>query len=305
MKAEATQAPFAEATALRLVPALLADPSVRIGGGILVVIALLGLFAPLLTPVDPSYLDPTTRNELPGAASTVDLADGKTADVTHWFGTDQLGRDLFARVLYGARISLLVGLAVTLIVVATGLFIGLVAGYFRALDGLIMRMMDGLMAIPSILLALALVALWGAGLWTVIIAVAIPEVPRVVRLVRSIVLSVRGEPYVEAAVAMGTPTPLIMTRHILPSTIAPLIVQGTYVCASAILVEAILSFLGVGIPTDIPTWGNIMAEGRLLFRVYPHAILFPGVFLAVTILAVNMMGDGMRDALDPKLQRRL
>jgi peptide/nickel transport system permease protein len=198
-----------------------------------------------------------------------------------------------------------VGLTVAVIAVALGLVIGLVAGYVRWLDGAFMRVMDGLMAIPPILLALALVALWGAGLVTVILAVAIPEVPRVVRLVRSVVLSVREEPYVEAAISVGTPTPLILTRHVLPNTVAPLIVQGTYVCASAILVEAILSFLGVGIPTDIPTWGNIMAEGRLLFRVFPHNILFPGILLALTVLAVNMMGDGMRDTLDPKLARRV
>ena len=288
----------------RIVRALLAHPSVRTGGFILLVIALMGLLAPLLAPVDPTYLDPVSRNKLPGFESTVYLTDGTTREVTHWLGTDQLGRDLLSRVLYGARVSLIVGLSVAVIAVTLGLVTGLVAGYMRWLDGIVMRIMDGLMAIPSILLALALVALWGAGLTTVILAVAIPEVPRVVRLVRSIVLSVREEPYVEAAIAMGTPTPLVMIRHILPNTVAPLIVQGTYVCASAILVEAILSFLGVGIPTDIPTWGNIMAEGRLLFRVYPHAIAFPGILLALTVLAVNMMGDGMRDTLDPKLQKR-
>jgi peptide/nickel transport system permease protein len=168
-----------------------------------------------------------------------------------------------------------------------------------------MRMMDGLMAIPGILLALTLVALWGAGLSTVILAIAVPEIPRVVRLVRSVVLSVREEPYVEAAVALGTPTPLILWRHVLPNTTAPLIVQGTYVAASAILVEAILSFLGVGIPTEVPTWGNIMAEGRMLFRVFPHTIMFPGLFLALTVLAVNILGDGLRDTLDPRLARRL
>jgi len=287
-----------------LVRALWAHPSVRIGGVLLSAIALMGVLAPLLAPVDPAYLDPTVRNELPGATSEVVLDDGTTRTVTHWLGTDQLGRDLFSRVVYGARVSLIVGLTVAALAVGCGLAIGLVAGYLRWLDGVVMRLMDGLMAIPPILLALALVALWGAGLTTVILAVAIPEVPRVVRLVRSIVLSVREEPYVEAAVALGTPTLLVMSRHILPNTVAPLIVQGTYVCASAILVEAILSFLGVGIPTDVPTWGNIMAEGRLLFRVYPHNIAFPGALLALTVLAVNMMGDGMRDTLDPKLQRR-
>jgi peptide/nickel transport system permease protein len=180
--------------------------------------------------------------------------------------------------------------------------IGLVAGYLRWLDTLVMRVMDGLMAIPAILLAIALVSLWGGGLLTVIIAIAIPEIPRVVRLVRAIVLSIREEPYVEAAVAVGTPVPLLLIRHVLPNTIAPMIVQGTYVCASAILLEAILSFLGAGIPPQIPTWGNIMAEGRALFRVFPHNILFPGMFLAATVFAVNMLGDGLRDLLDPRMR---
>ena len=304
MSAARAPAAAAEGGGSALVRALVAHPSVRLGGAILLVIALMAVAAPLIAPVDPAYLDPTVRNELPGAVSEIFFDDGTTQVVTHWFGTDQLGRDVFSRVVYGARVSLIVGLTVAAIAVILGLVVGLVAGYMRWLDGVVMRLMDGLMAIPPILLALALVALWGAGLTTVILAVAIPEVPRVVRLVRSIVLSVREEPYVEAAVALGTSTPLVMVRHILPNTIAPLIVQGTYVCASAILVEAILSFLGVGIPTDIPTWGNIMAEGRLLFRVYPHNIFFPGVFLALTVLAVNMMGDGMRDTLDPKLQKR-
>ncbi|MFW5832825.1 MAG: ABC transporter permease [Pseudomonadota bacterium] len=285
--------------------ALLAHGSVRLGGAILLIIALVGLLAPLLAPLDPAQIDPTMRNKLPGFTAERLLPDGSMATVTHWLGTDQLGRDLLSRVMYGARVSLVVGLTVAVISVALGLGIGLVAGYVRWLDGAFMRVMDGLMAIPPILLALALVALWGAGLVTVILAVAIPEVPRVVRLVRSVVLSVREEPYVEAAISVGTPTPLILTRHVVPNTVAPLIVQGTYVCASAILVEAILSFLGVGIPTDIPTWGNIMAEGRLLFRVFPHNILFPGILLALTVLAVNMMGDGMRDTLDPKLARRV
>ena len=167
-----------------------------------------------------------------------------------------------------------------------------------------MRLMDGLMAIPAILLAIALVSLFRAGLLSVIVAIVVPEIPRVVRLVRSVVLSVREEPYVEAAITVGTPTPLLLVRHVLPNTVAPLIVQGTFICASAILIEAILSFLGIGIPPETPTWGNIMAEGRNLFRVYPHGILFPGVFLALTVLAVNMLGDGLRDTLDPKMAKR-
>jgi peptide/nickel transport system permease protein len=160
------------------------------------------------------------------------------------------------------------------------------------------------MAVPAILLAIALVSLASAGLHTVIIAIVIPEIPRVVRLVRAVVLSLRAEPYIEAAVALGAPTPLLLVRHILPNTLAPLTVQATFVCASAIQGEAILSFLGVGIPPEIPTWGNIMAEGRALFRVFPHNILFPGVFLAATVLAVNLLGDGLRDMLDPRLRQR-
>ena len=199
----------------------------------------------------------------------------------------------------------MVGISVALVALAIGVVAGLVAGYVRWLDAPLMRVMDGLMAIPGILIAIALVALWKASLVTVVVAIAIPEIPRVTRLVRALVLSIREEPFVEAAVALGTPAWKIMLRDILPNTLAPLIVQGTYICASAILVEAILSFLGVGLPTDIPTWGNIMAEGRVQFNDYPHNVFFPGLFLAVTVLAVNMLGDGLRDTLDPRMSRRL
>jgi peptide/nickel transport system permease protein len=282
-----------------------ANPSVLLGGSILLLMLVIALLAPWLGTIDPAFLDPAYRNKLPLETHTIVDQAGNEVEFTHWMGTDTLGRDLYSRVLYGTRVSLIIGFAVAVLSIAIGLVIGLVAGYTRWVDALVMRVMDGLMAIPGILLALALVALWGAGLVTVILAITIPEVPRVVRLVRSIVLSVREEPYVEAAVSVGTPLVKILYRHVLPNTIAPLIVQGTYVAASAILVEAILSFLGVGIPTDIPTWGNIMAEGRILFRVYPHGILFPGIFLALAVLAVNMLGDGLRDSLDPRIARRL
>jgi len=169
----------------------------------------------------------------------------------------------------------------------------------------VMRLMDGLMAIPGILLAIALVAVWGGGLTTVILAIVVPDVPRVVRLVRSVVLSVREEPYVEAAISVGAPTIMLLMRHVLPNTLAPLIVQGTFLCASAMLSEAALSFLGMGIPPEIPSWGNIIAEGRSLFRIHPHNIFYPGLFLALTVLAVNVLGDGLRDTLDPKMSRRL
>ncbi len=194
---------------------------------------------------------------------------------------------------------------IALAALSIGILCGLAAGYLRWLDGPLMRVMDGIMAIPAILIAIALVALWRASLPTVIVAIAIPEIPRVTRLVRSLVLSIREEPYVEAAVSLGTPTGKIMFGHILPNTVAPLIVQGTYIVAFAILVEAILSFLGVGLPPDIPTWGNIMAEGRVQFVAYPHNVFFPGVFLAVTVLAVNTLGDGLRDTLDPKMAKRV
>jgi peptide/nickel transport system permease protein len=284
---------------------LLRHPGVLFGGGVLVAMILVALLAPVLGTLDPAAIDPSDRNLTPGTASTVDLPGGQEVLWVHWMGTDSLGRDVYSRVIYGARVSLIVGVAVAALSVAVGLAIGLVAGYFRWLDAIVMRVMDGLMAIPSILLAIGLVSLWGGGLSTVLIAIAIPEIPRVVRLVRSIVLSVREEPYVEAAIALGTRTPLILIRHVLPNTIAPLIVQGTYVCASAILVEAILSFLGAGIPPETPTWGNIMAEGRVLFQVFPHNILFPGIFLALTVLAVNVLGDGLRDTLDPRLEQRI
>jgi len=272
---------------------------------VLALIVAMGLAAPLFTDFDPTSINPVMRNKTPGAIETLRTDDGKTVEVRHWMGTDSLGRDVASRVVYGARASLLVGLSVALISVCIGLVIGLTAGYVRSLDGVIMRFMDGLMAIPAILLAIAVVSLSSAGLLAVIVAIVIPEVPRVVRLVRAVVLSVREEPYVEAAISLGTPTLPLIVRHILPNTLPPLIVQATYVCASAILIEAILSFLGVGIPSQVPTWGNIMAEGRTLFRVYPHTILYPGIFLALTVLAVNMLGDGLRDSLDPRLQRRL
>jgi peptide/nickel transport system permease protein len=279
--------------------------SVVIGSAVLGCILLVAFGAPLLGTIDPTQIDPTYRNRTPGSERALTRPDGERVTFTYWMGTDSLGRDVYSRVVYGARVSLLVGVSVALISVVFGLAIGVVAGYVRWLDGIVMRIMDGLMAVPAILLAIALVSLASAGLRTVIIAIVIPEIPRVVRLVRSVVLSIREEPYVEAAVALGAPTPALLVRHVVPNTIAPLIVQATYVCASAIVVEAILSFLGVGIPPQTPTWGNIMAEGRALFRVFPHNILFPGVFLALTVLAVNMLGDGLRDMLDPRMRRRL
>jgi peptide/nickel transport system permease protein len=283
---------------------LIHHSGVAFGGVVLVLMLLIALCAPILGTLNPAAINPAQRNLTPGATSEVDLPGGGEVEWVHWMGTDSLGRDVYSRVIYGARVSLVVGITVAVLSIAAGLVIGLVSGYIRWLDGIVMRVMDGLMAIPAILLAIGLVSLWGGGVLTVIIAIGIPEVPRVVRLVRSIVLSVREEPYVEATISVGTRLPLILIRHVLPNTVAPLIVQATYVCASAILVEAILSFLGAGIPPEIPTWGNIMAEGRVLFQVYPHNIFFPGLFLALTVLAVNVLGDGLRDTLDPRMAKR-
>lgn len=278
--------------------------SVRVGGIALLLLVLVALAAPWLGTVDPSLFDPASRDLTPGKTGEITTLEGETLQHRFLMGSDSFGRDIYSRVIYGTRVSLIVGVATAVVALAFGVLLGLVAGFVRWLDGPLMRLMDGLMAIPAILIAIALVAMWRGSLATVIVAIAIPEIPRVTRLVRSLVLTIREEPYVEAAIAMGTPTPLIMWRHILPNTVAPLIVQATFICASGILVEAILSFLGVGLPPDIPTWGNVMAEGRAQFNQYPHNIFFPGLFLAVTVLAVNILGDGLRDTLDPKMAKR-
>jgi len=283
----------------------LRNPNVIFGGVILLIMLAIAILAPFLGTVDPTRIDPAARNKKPGTEITFRLEDGKTAKRTVLMGTDSLGRDVYSRVLYGTRVSLAVGVSVAICAIAIGMVIGLVSGYVRWADGIIMRVMDGLMAIPGILLAIALVSIWRAGLVTVIFAIVVPDVPRVVRLVRSIVLTVREEPYVEGAISVGTPTWTLLFRHILPNTVAPLIVQATFIAAAAILAEAALSFLGIGIPPEIPSWGNIMAEGRTLFRVFPHNILYPGIFLAFTVLAINIMGDGLRDTLDPKMSKKV
>ena len=279
--------------------------SVRIGGAALLLLLAIAIAAPWLGTVDPTLFDAASRDLKPGAAGEIMTLEGDVKRHTFLMGSDSFGRDVYSRVLYGTRVSLVVGIASALLAAAFGVLCGLAAGYLRWLDGPLMRVMDGIMAIPAILIAIAVVALWRASLPSVIIAIAIPEIPRVTRLVRALVLSIREEPYVEAAIALGTPTRKIMFGHILPNTLAPLLVQGTYICAFSILLEAILSFLGVGLPPDIPTWGNIMAEGRVQFVAYPHNVFFPGIFLAVTVLAVNILGDGLRDTLDPKMAKRV
>ena len=266
------------------------NPTIVAGAILLAVVALSAAMAPWIAG-DPMALSPIDRLLPPSVA--------------HWFGTDSLGRDVYARAVFGARISLTVGVSVALASVLLGLAIGLVSGYWNRVDLVVMRIMDGLMAIPAILLAIALVSLNRPSVFVVIVAITIPETPRVVRLVRSVVLGVREMPYIEAAVSGGTRGRKIILRHILPATIPPLIVQGTYISATAILVEAGLSFLGAGVPPDVPTWGNMIAQSRLFVGRAPWTIFAPGTLLALSILAVNLLGDGLRDLLDVRLARRM
>jgi peptide/nickel transport system permease protein len=270
---------------------MLTYPTITIGIAMLLLMLLMAVLAPYLWTVDPTALATHRRTRAPSAAS--------------WFGTDMLGRDIYSRVVYGSRVSLAVGFSVAILASLAGLAIGLVSGFVRWADGLIMRVMDGMMSIPPILLAIALMALTRGSVGNVIMAITLAEIPRVSRLVRSVVLSLREQPYVDAAVAAGTRTPMIILRHILPNTIAPLTVQATYVCASAMIIEAILSFIGAGTPPTIPSWGNIMAEGRALWQVKPFIVFFPAAFLSITVLAVNLLGDGLRDALDPRMAKAM
>ena len=266
-------------------------PTICVGGLLIGIMIFIAIFAPYLGTKDPTALAPAKRTREPSAL--------------YWFGTDMLGRDVYSRVMYGSRVSLIVGFSVALLASVLGTFIGLVSGFIRGLDTVIMRAMDGLMSIPPILLAIALMALTRASVQNVVIAISIAEFPRVSRLIRGVVLSLREQPYVEAAIASGTRVPAIIWKHILPNTLAPLMVQATFICASAMITEATLSFIGAGTPPIIPSWGNIMAEGRALWQVKPYIVFFPAIFLSVTVLAVNLLGDGLRDALDPRLAKRL
>jgi peptide/nickel transport system permease protein len=260
------------------------------GAAIIVLLMLAAIAAPLLVG-DPIALEPLARLKPPTAG--------------HLFGTDQVGRDVLSRTVYGGRASLLIGFSVAAFSTLFGLAIGLLPSIYRFLDPIIMRIMDGLMAIPAVLLAVALVAAAKPSATNVIIALTIVEVPRVVRLVRSLVLSIREQPFVDAAISVGTNEFMLIVRHILPNTMAPLIVQATFICAAAILAEAALTFLGAGTPSETPSWGNMIAEGRLFFLVAPWIILFPGIALSLTVLAINLLGDGLRDMLDPRIARRI
>jgi peptide/nickel transport system permease protein len=290
LSATAADTRLAASPLARAATAIRRNPTIFIGAALLGVLVAVAIAGPWLVG-DPFRQAPINRLRPPSER--------------FWFGTDQFGRDVFSRAIHGARVSLIVGLSVAALASLIGLGVGLLCGYFKRVDGIIMRVMDGIMAIPTILLAIALITLTRPGLGIVIVAIVIPEVPRVVRVVRSVVLSIRSQPYVESAIAGGTRNTKLLVRHILPNTLAPLIVQATYVCASAMLIEAGLSFLGAGVPPEIPSWGNIIAQGRTFFQIAPWSILIPGALLAVTVLAVNMLGDGLRDRLDPRLARRM
>ena len=264
--------------------------TVVIGVAMLIALAGVSVLAPWLVG-DPITFIPIDRLKPPSA--------------DFWFGTDQFGRNIFNRTVHGGRVSLIVGLSVAALSTLLGLTIGLLSGYVRGVDMVIMRVMDGLLAIPHILLAIALMSLTHASIRNVIIAVTIAEVPRVVRLVRSVVLTIREQPYVDAAITVGSGPLKIILRHILPNTLAPLMVQATFICASAIIIESALSFLGAGTPPEIPSWGNTIAEGRSYFQIAPWIIFFPGACLALLILSVNLVGDGLRDMLDPRIARSL
>jgi peptide/nickel transport system permease protein len=287
--AEAPAMPEVPARAVRLGRFMRRHPTIVIGSALLLIFALIAVLAPFVLP-DPKSINPLQRLRPPSA--------------TNWFGTDQLGRSVLSRTLHGTRISLLVGVGVTVVVVFFGMTIGLVAGFVRVVDGIVMRVIDAVMAIPGVLLAVALMALFGSNVQNVIIAIAIPEIPRLARLVRSVVLSVREQPFVAAAITSGARLPRLLLRHVLPNTVAAVLVQATFVFASAMIVEAVLSFLGAGTPPEIPSWGNMMSEGRQTLHRAPWVLAFPGVALAFLVLVVNLLGDALRDALDPRLARR-
>lgn len=274
----------------RLLTFLKGQPTILIGLLLLVALILMAVFAPWMGTLDPTALNPVKRTQ------------GPSADF--WFGTDLLGRDVYSRVVYGARVSLIVGFLVAVFSTLIGTVIGLAAGFTKWVDAIVMRIMDGFMSIPTILLAIALIAVTSPSMKNVIVAITIAEVPRVVRLIRGLVLTLREQPYVEAAMASGASTMRIIVKHIFPNTVAALTVQATYICGVAILAEASLSFIGAGVPPATPSWGNIMAEGRALWQIKPYLIAFPALFLSITILAINMLGDGLRDAIDPRMTRR-
>ena len=265
-----------------------AHPSIMIGGGLVLTVALLALLAGLVSPHDPLASNFRLKLQPPSAE--------------HWFGTDHFGRDILSRVIHGGRLSLQIGLMVVLMTGLFGTVIGGLAGYFRRLDDPIMRLMDAMMAFPAILLALTVSATLGASVMNVVIALSVATTPHTARIVRSSVLVVREMPYVEAARALGAGDLRILWCHVLANSLAPLIVRLTFVFASAILAEAVLSYIGVGPPPPAPSFGNIIANGRDFMVEAPWVTVFPGLAIVVCVLGLNLLGDGLRDLLDPRIK---
>lgn len=276
---------------LKFVGQLFRRRTVAVGVLVLAVFLVIAVLAPWLTPYSPSKLSIVNRLKPPGA--------------TFWFGTDEFGRDVFSRTIYAGRLSLLVGFAVVALSSVIGITLGLLAGFFRRLDTPIARLIDAMMAFPDILLAIALVAALGPSLMTVIVALAIVYAPRLARTVRASTLVIRELPYVEAAQALGISTFHIMTRHVLRNLVSPILVQGTFLFSSAMLAEAGLSFLGLGVSPEIPTWGTMIASGRQYIGQADWMTYFPGFAIILAVLSLQMVGDGLRDMLDPRLQRNL
>jgi len=252
---------------------------------LLSVIFLLAILAPILATQPPLEMKVTNRLKAPSAA--------------HWFGTDEFGRDVYSRVVHGSRISISVGLAVVIISSTFGLILGLYSAYYRQLDNLIMRIVDGLMAFPAVLLAIAIMAALGPKIENVIISISVVYIPTVARTVRSAALVVREQTYIEAIRALGGKPWRIIWRHIAPNCMSPLIVQATFIFAYAVIIEASLSFLGAGTPPPQPSWGNILSDGRTLIRQAWWIMVFPGIAIVMTVLGLNLIGDGLRDLLDP------
>jgi peptide/nickel transport system permease protein len=273
----------------RLSQTIIRHKGIPVGGIVLMAVVVVALASPLLTRISPTALNPAGRLAPPNGV--------------HLFGTDNFGRDVFSRTIWGARLSLEIGFLVSALTVLMGTAVGLLAGYFPRLDTPIMRLMDSMMAFPGIVLAIGLMAALGPSKYDVMTALTVVYTPRMARVVRSIVLTIREMPFVEAARAQGTANLRILLRHILPNCLSPLIVQGTFVFAEAVLGEASLSFLGAGTPPYIPSWGNMLGEARAYLRDAPWTMLFPGLSLTLTVLALNLLGDGIRDLLDPRLRK--
>jgi len=269
---------------------MLENPAALMSLGFVALLLLVALFAPVVANHEPKFVDPVVRLQGPSSE--------------HWFGTDDLGRDVFSRVVYGTRISLLVGVTVMVGAILLGSILGLVAGYYAKIDTLVMRIMDGLEAFPSILLAIAIMATLGPAVKNVVIALAVVYTPNIARMVRSTTLMNKRQPYVESARAIGMRDAMILRRYILMNSLSPLIVQGTFVIAFGILAEASLSFLGAGVPPETPTWGSLVSSGQPRLQQAWWVAVFPGTLLFLTVLSMNLLGDGLRDALDPRSRKR-